>query len=356
MTKRQLRQLQNVTAVGEGKKWRNGKKTDEDAIIVFVTKKEEVSPDQYVPKVVDEGQTDVYEIGDIELARRTKNRPLRGGISIGHRDVTCGTLGAIVKRYGRDYLLTNNHVGVADYRGGKIGDEVLQPGVFDGGTEVVGKVADFEPIKFDDENVVDVCLIKPSVDVEYSIIEIAGMGFPRRAKVGEIVKKSGRTTGLTNGEVLATGVEAWVYLKDENGDRQLSTWVDQVFVKQSKYDFIDGGDSGSLVLDQNNNPVGLVYAAAPSVGIFNNIDNIIKRLDIEFQATADQKYYVALGENWYTAPIMGETKTTVNLNLRTSPKLNQDNWVTTLPVGQKLTLKDYAGKHDGYEWCEVVVG
>ena len=60
---------------------------------------------------------------------------------------------------------------------------------------------------------------------------------------------------------------------------------------------------------------------------------------------------MALGQTWYVDPIKQET--TVNLNLRTEPRVAQSTLVRTLPKGTKLVLKNYIGKRGNWEWCEV---
>jgi hypothetical protein len=42
-----------------------------------------------------------------------------------------------------------------------------------------------------------------------------------------------------------------------------------------------GGDSGSLVLDENNNAVGLLFAGSDKATIFNRIQNVFRELKVE---------------------------------------------------------------------------
>ena len=82
------------------------------------------------------------------MVDRTKRyRPAPGGVSVGHRDITAGTLSCWVKKAGQLYLLSNNHV-LANVNAGKKGDPILQPGAADGGTAVdeLGKLYKFVPI------------------------------------------------------------------------------------------------------------------------------------------------------------------------------------------------------------------
>ena len=80
----------------------------------------------------------VEHTGPIELlSPLLKHRPAPGGVSLGHINVTAGTLGCLCRgnQAPRDtytLVLSNNHV-LANSNQGKPGDPVLQPGPADGG-------------------------------------------------------------------------------------------------------------------------------------------------------------------------------------------------------------------------------
>lgn len=78
--------------------------------------------------------TDVKEIGPLRLKATVskKAKPLQSGFSIGHPNITAGTLGAIVKRAGKLYVLSNSHV-LAEGGLAKVGDSIVYPGATDGG-------------------------------------------------------------------------------------------------------------------------------------------------------------------------------------------------------------------------------
>ena len=77
-------------------------------------------------------------------------RPAHTGNSVGHPDITAGTIGAKVTDGVDTYILSNNHV-LADVNNASMSDAVIQPGSFDGGSspaDDIGALADFEPISF----------------------------------------------------------------------------------------------------------------------------------------------------------------------------------------------------------------
>src|SRR4030042_5571293 len=121
----------NVVAIGIGYKIIKGKKTRTLSIVCSVVKKlpaSSLSARDMVPATVNNIPTDVVETGPIrELpSHPAKYRPAPGGVSIGHRDITAGTLGCLVRKSGRILILSNNHV-LANSNEASIGDPLLPP-------------------------------------------------------------------------------------------------------------------------------------------------------------------------------------------------------------------------------------
>lgn len=173
--------MANVVGLAEGIKWKNGKPTGEPALLVLVTHKLEkgqVSSKDLVPAKLGDMQTDVLAVGypfagsEAEpsgagiqtLGKRV--RPAQGGYSVGHKDITAGTIATCVYDIlpggsvsppvhgvgipSKYYILSNNHV-LANSNAASPGDAVLQPGPFDGGTDPADRIATvtrFIPITF----------------------------------------------------------------------------------------------------------------------------------------------------------------------------------------------------------------
>jgi hypothetical protein len=81
---------------------------------------------------------------------KTKQRPAPVGFSVGHPDITAGSIGArVVDGSGNVFVLSNNHV-LANSNEASLGDPTLQPGTFDGGTasDQIATLAAFQPIVF----------------------------------------------------------------------------------------------------------------------------------------------------------------------------------------------------------------
>ena len=129
-----------VQGLGIGQKITAGIETGVLALRVYVEEKlPKAMCDAPVPSTValpDLGQvhTDVVEIGPVRPESfRERVRPVLPGCSVGHPDITAGTLGAVVTYKGKPgHILSNSHV-LAASRAATVGDAVLQPACGDGG-------------------------------------------------------------------------------------------------------------------------------------------------------------------------------------------------------------------------------
>jgi len=98
------------------------------------------------------------------------------------------------------------------------------------------------------------------------------------------VEKSGRTTGHTTGSVAAVNVTVDVaYYKVCGVGRQVARFVDQFRVGSTTTAFSAGGDSGSLILKQDdttNDAVGLLFAGSSTSTFANKIGNVLTPLGV----------------------------------------------------------------------------
>jgi hypothetical protein len=286
-------QKPNVVGVGIGRPIRHGKeKKDELGIIISVIKKlprsrKYLADEEIIPADIEGIKTDVVEVGEIfappleiesiepQFYRKSRMRPACPGCSLGHFKVTAGTFGAVVHKNNEEYILSNNHV-LANSNQAERGDNILQPGRWDGGTnnDKIGELTEFIPISTIG-NLVDCAIAKPIYDISDEIIEIGRVQGKREARLGLKVKKSGRTTGLTSGRVIQ--LNATVKVKYGFG---LATFEDQIIASRMS----KGGDSGSLVLTEDNEAVGLLFAGSEGlfgITIMNPVEAIERELEVE---------------------------------------------------------------------------
>ena len=274
----------NVVGVGIGEKIKDGKRTGRTCLKVYVEKKiaeEKLSKQDLVPPLISKIETDVVEVGKLRplASNRQRSRPARGGASIGHYKITAGTLGCVVKdkATGQTLILSNNHV-LANSNEAKKGDAIIQPGSADGGKVKKDKIAELErwvKIGFGKKaNTADAAVARPLNDKDVSP-EISSIGIPKgtvKGKVGLVVQKTGRTTDHTLGEI--KDVNATVKV---DYDGQTALFRNQILTSAMS----QGGDSGSLILDQKRRAVGLLFAGSDLVTIGNPIGDVLKLLDIQ---------------------------------------------------------------------------
>ncbi len=222
-------------------------------------------------------------------------RPVPIGVSTGHPAITAGTIGCRVKSGTSFFALSNNHVYAAtnflDCSPGtgfscQLGDPVIQPGSFDGGTtpaDDIGNVVDFEPIKFDgSDNIIDAAIASTTTDLVGRSTPPGGYGTPKSNPISPAinmpVKKFGRTTGQTSSRI--GSINATVNVN--YGDPGVARFVNQIVVRGGS--FSAGGDSGSLIVvnggSNDRRPVGLLFAGSVSSTIANPIGAVLTRFSV----------------------------------------------------------------------------
>jgi S1-C subfamily serine protease len=314
MEEERLLRCENVVGAGLGLKIREGRETKEPCLTVLVAQKlplELLREADRVPAKLDKWKTDVVETGEFfagqfvnggeavqpfrdgaraallrEMPRteeeeaigiealRTRRRPAQGGYSVGHYQITAGTIATgvvdvspfpgIPARY---YLLSNNHV-LANSNAARVGDPILQPGPADGGLypqDAIGRLSRFVTIRFGGVlNYVDAAVAE--ADFHNLDRSIFWVGVPRgiaSANVGQTLQKTGRTTSWTTGRVTTINTTVDV----NYGGGRVARFGRQIVTSNMSAP----GDSGSLVLDMEGRAVGLLFAGSSQATILNPI-------------------------------------------------------------------------------------
>jgi hypothetical protein len=310
----------NVIGVGTGFKTRDGRRTGDLCIVAMVTQKiprAGLEQESLVPREIDGISTDVVQVGFLraQQARTDRWRPALGGVSIGHYQVTAGTLGCTVRERssGVRLILSNNHV-LANGNEATAGDPVLQPGTADGGRapgDTFAHLERFCPLNFSDApascgiarfyadvgnafarllgskhrvqvsysdpqavNQVDAALARPVTDSDLldEILEIGAPTGTTEPVLGMGVRKSGRTTGLTTGQIIVIDAT----LEISYGERKATFERQLVSTPMSQ-----PGDSGSLlVAGESLAAVGLLFAGSDQATIYNPIQAVLDCLDV----------------------------------------------------------------------------
>ena len=238
-------------------------------------------------------------LADGSVERQGEVRPLVGGISLSAYvrrgmgiDPYAGTLGMVTYD---NKILSNAHVIAMDPETGEFlntGTPIIQPGSYDGGTlnDRVGALEAYIPIDFtpNARNYADAAIGSIDGDVEaspgeqfYEPGDYWIEGWTEVSK-GDIVRKSGYTTGVTTGKVIRTNVSFVVWYGDH-----AAYFVDQIAVSQDNWSFAAPGDSGSAV-DKDGKFVGLLFAGSESNAVINKAGHIIDGLGITVEPAAGQ--------------------------------------------------------------------
>jgi hypothetical protein len=224
--------------------------------------------------------TDVVVIGVIRPEVNARRTPISPGYSVGHISGDTGTLGSIVMRDGRYFLLSNSHV-LAMCGKAKRGDIILYPGIDDGGKktkDVIAKLADFVKLKKRGVNTVDTAIAEIDADrIEEVMAKIRGIGLVKattKPKIGMKVEKVGRTSGKTTGTVISSKFRPLRLPYPEIGD---ISFEDQILITR----FTKPGDSGSLVIDsKSKKAIGLHFAGAKGGSISAPINRVLELMDV----------------------------------------------------------------------------
>ncbi len=226
-------------------------------------------------------QTSIKKTPVTKYSRTGIHRPVFGGISVGNPNITAGTLGLVTYD---NYVLSNAHVLAMDNNANflPIGTPIWQPGKYDGGTsdDEIGKLHNYIHIEFNNEsanNYADAAISNLTVGGNQGIVlNKNNDGFytingSTNVSIGETVRKSGRTSGVTTNKVIDTNASVKVFY-----DNNWAIFKEQILVRQP---FIRGGDSGSAV-DKNGRFVGLAFAGSNIVAVVNKAEHVINGLGI----------------------------------------------------------------------------
>lgn len=324
--KRKVKSLyrkQNIVGMGVGYKETSGQSTDQSSLMVLVSKKyplDQLSRRDRVPININGIVTDVVAVGQVtaQNKRRIRVRPAVGGVSIGHPAVSFGTLGTVVRdaESNQQMILSCNHI-LANQNNAQLGDAILQPAEGDGGereNDTIGKLYRFIPLYYQTDaasmgspsecgiarflaalfnapailfgaktrlkavynkpvNFVDAALARPERlnDLSHEIQGIGKVTGTARITVGDNVKKSGCSTGITFGEIKSIDTELEV-----NYGRDIAFFDHQLMTHAMS----KGGDSGSLLVNNEDKAAGLLFAGSETHSFFNPIDRIIEALHI----------------------------------------------------------------------------
>lgn len=293
-----------VQGVGIGARQRNDRERPSVVLKVYVEEKKDAAELEYpaprkvrLPGIADDIDIDVEPIG--RIAQHTGSVQPGVGVGIQPASEGTGTFGCIVRRRGDTrnlYLLSNAHVIARD---GLAPEEtpILSPSPEQGGRlpqHLLASLAESVQPAFHTSlylNEVDAAIGRIELPESRLSAVLKGLGRIRgvssRISRGMGVKMTGATSGVQRGVVKDPDFALAMFYRMADGTRARAGFQRQVLCS----DFSDPGDSGAVVLNRNDEVVGLHFAGATIGGqqhsVFNRIDAVLNALDIEIVTRLD---------------------------------------------------------------------
>lgn len=295
-----LQHIPVISHIGVGAKEVAGRMTDDFAFRVYVGTKlprSDVPAQWRIPAQIKGIPTDVLQSSATEVLEDSRKlRPLRGGIQLrnegdqeGPAGAAVGTIGCLAKYINtlEVMALTCQHVTLSGQTSTDItmGQPKYSISCCCCTYNVIGKV--FKTAKTAQ---LDCAIIKLDADIAQEIEaadalnQIEGIGAiagVAQAVCFETIRKRGRTTELTTGRVKEVLFE---------GSQILIEPTDPVIPPDTKPRFARYGDSGSVLVNNSNEVVGLLWAtdvATRTMGVANHIGLVMRELQIVIAGQAD---------------------------------------------------------------------
>lgn len=251
--------------------------------------------DGFTPELL-HSETDALSL---HTDRHDRHRPVLPGVSEININSTAATAGHYPARVvdpskgvwddsvekGDTVRISNCHVyarsGQAD-----LGEYVVQPSTYDGGDEddTTGGLVGYLPL----EDSVRADVAARSIDADQDTVEPHEMAtdWPtairrEQPEKGETLSKTGRTTGVTSGEVLAPS--ASVRVEYPHG---IVTLHEQVLTEAMSA----GGDSGSPVYDGDGRLLAQLYAGSPKITAHSRVDAIESDFGIQLMSSEPNEH------------------------------------------------------------------
>lgn len=203
------------------------------------------------------------------------DRIVLGGVSIGHLLAkTVGTLGGIIRAGNQKYAVSTAEIIAPE--GAQLGDAIVQPSIADSPKKVysLGKLSVISKLGFGSLNDLDAAIA--TVDSELPTTpRIKEIGRPNEVsdpELGVAVRKTGRSTGFTEGKIFSTDVRIKVRREDK-----LYTMQDQFIVMADAGEFAKRGDEGAFIFDNNNDFIGMIQFAFHGMAVCSRAGVLMER-------------------------------------------------------------------------------
>jgi hypothetical protein len=210
-----------------------------------------------------------------EAERLSHIRPLRPGLSVSTQTGGASSIGAFARdARGETYLLLADCVSRA---------AVLQPGRYDGGQapqDVIGEVIQCPSLENGASvtSLVGLAQLNGRIAFETEIPGIGPILGIRDPALGMVVRKMGRTTGLTTGTITAVDQSIAIGLSQPGSTETVMVRLTGCIATTP---LSEGGDGGALVVDEQGYAVGILVAGSQQGTVLAPIQEVLDRWDLE---------------------------------------------------------------------------
>ncbi|MCA0454434.1 MAG: S1 family peptidase [Chloroflexi bacterium] len=266
-----LKQYPGVVSVEIGIKETGGELTEVLAFRVYVERKvaeSELAPSEKIPDEIFGVQTDVipYDVPTLTF-NEDKFRPLKGGIKIANDKDSGGTLGCIAQRNSDNtfVVLSNAHVLLGGYDFSETGVEVGQPHIRGACCCTCDEIGEVVAQRYDAVMDCAIASIKSGITATSFIRALGGSGsdsltFGSNTAVvsSDLVHKVGKTSDRTSGRII-TITHPTTAVASEN----IPARIRQILIRPDTGTtfFQEKGDSGSVLVNADNEVIGLMWGA-----------------------------------------------------------------------------------------------
>lgn len=235
-----------------------------------------------------------YQSGPIDLTQRI--RPAGAGVSIGNGRGGVATFGCLVaSRHNPDdiYILCD---GSGLFAGGLAdGDPVIQPAASDGGqfpNDLIGTVSDFVlPSVESGSGAFNLSAALTSVvdtkEVSPQLPDGTFLQDDVEPTVGQSISGFSRLNGKVSGEVLSVDSSVTVPWMFEDGNQREVEF--QGLIETTP--IMVAGDSGIVIFDGQQRPVGIGFAGSPDASLFFPIDRILDYFEVDIVTESFWNHY-----------------------------------------------------------------
>lgn len=222
--------------------------------------------------------TEIPVLGEPEMIPAIPEKFVQGGTSIGHlRAGTTGTLGGIMRIGEKRYALATASIIAPE--GSRIGDSVVHPSIPDSPKRgiIMGKLSAISRMIPNTSNDMDAALVEIFDDIKTSpwIKNLGRPGDLSEPHIGMTVRKSGRSTGFTEGKILCTDVKMKVVIRNK-----LYFLQDHFLAISEMGSFAETGDEGSFILDNRNSVTGLLEMVFHGMAVCSRASLVFERFGL----------------------------------------------------------------------------